>query len=116
MANRKTYTRLTELQVFKRDNELVDFIKAHRGGESAVTTELICTHLAERGYPTDKRYIGHLINKLMYERNLPLCYINGKGYYWAIRKAEIENTIIDLRCRINAMQEHIDHLNRFIVN
>ena len=82
---------MTMDQVFKRDNLMVKVLREeHRGCENPMTSEQASKYLSEHGYSVKPRNIGTLINRLAIERILPICYINGKGYYWATRKNEIQ--------------------------
>ena len=101
--------------IFKRDTLLLEFIKAHKGEENRVTSYELQKFLNEKGYSVKQKHICYLINKIMYERNAPICYINAKGYYWARTKAEIEKTIGDMQMRRDSLQKHIDHLKNFII-
>lgn len=56
-----------------------------------------------------------MINDIAKEWGLPICFINAKGYFWATQKSDIQETIADLQSRINALQEHINHLKGFII-
>ena len=107
---------MTKDQVFKRDNLLVKVLREnHRGSENPMTSEQASKYLSEYGFSVKPRNIGTVVNRLAIEWGLPICYINGKGYFWATKKCEIQNTIADLQSRINALQEHINHLNNFII-
>lgn len=102
--------------VEKRYNLIVGFIKAHRGAENAVGNKEINAFLEDHGLAMKPRSIGKTLNKLMYDRWLPICFINGKGYYWASSKAEIERTINDLSSRVSELLRHIEHLRSFIMD
>lgn len=103
-------------QATKRDNLFIKELREnHRGSENALSSQQASKYLGEHGFPLKASHIGTLVNKLALERCLPICYINGKGYFWATSKCEIQATVADLQGRINALQEHIDHLNSFII-
>ena len=106
---------MTQKEVFERDNLLVDELRKHRGAEKAISSHEIVNFLSENGYEIKQRNVGTLVNKLMIERSLPICFINGKGYYWASKTSEIQATIKDLQSRIFALQEHIERLKCFIM-
>lgn len=107
---------MTRDQVTKRDNLFVKELREnHRGRENSITSEQASKFLGEHGFPIKKSHIGTMINNLAGERCLSICYTNGKGYFWATSKCEIQDTVADLQSRINALQEHIDHLNSFII-
>ena len=101
------------VEVFKRDNLLLEFLKAHKGKANIVASKEISKFLEDNGYKTSN--VGSVISKIMYERNAPICFYNGKGYYWAQTREEIETTIADMESRRASLQEHIDHLKSFII-
>lgn len=105
--------RTKAIEVFKRDNLLLEFIKAHKGKANFVTSKEVGKFLAENGYKVLN--VGTVITKIMYERNAPICFLNSKGYYWATSREEIEITIADMKSRIASLNEHIEHLNNFII-
>ena len=104
------------IDIFKRDSLLLEFLKEHKGEENVVTSNTICDFLSEHGYKVKRNNIGTLVNKIMYERNAPICFSNVKGYYWAVRRCEIEKTIADMEMRRSSLQTHIDHLKNFIID
>lgn len=101
--------------VFKRDTLLLNFLREHKGEENKVTSYDVQKFLGENGYSIKRNNVGSLINKIMYDRNAPICYSNTTGYYWATTREELEKTIADLESRRNALQEHIDHLKGFMI-
>lgn len=100
---------------FKRDSALLEFIKQHKGKDNKVTSREIADFLNKLGYNTNPNSVHVRINRIMYERNAPICSVNAKGYYWAVSRAEIEETIADIENRRSALKEHIDHLKNFII-
>ena len=106
---------MTLYEVFKRDNILVEFLYNHKGKENIVAKKEIAKHLEERGYKTKVSTINMKIRKLIFERKIPLCSINSKGYYWANTKQEILDTIADLEGRIDEMKNRIELLNSFVL-
>lgn len=109
MARGKSY------DVFKRDTLLVNWLKEHKGNINSVSSRDVQKFLMDNGYSIKVTNVGTLINKIMYERNAPICYSNTKGYYWGTTRDELEATIADLESRRNALQEHIDHLKGFMI-
>lgn len=108
----------TELEKFKIDNAVVDFLFAHKGKENAVTGNDILAVIRSVS-KTDCSYEGSasaFIRKLMLERRLPICHNRGRngGYYWAKTKDELIESVKDLEGRIATMQETIEHLQSFI--
>lgn len=103
------------IDVFKRDSLVLEFMKEHKGEENIISSHEIQKFLSDNGYCVKPRNVGSLLNRIMYERNAPICYTNGKGYYWAKTKSEIEKTVADMKMRQVALQEHIDHLKQFII-
>ena len=107
---------MTAEQCFKRNSLLVKEIREnHRGGENPLSSEQASKFLSEHGFCVKTKNICKLINGIAKEWCLPICFINAKGYFWATKKSEIQETIADLQSRINALQEHIYHLNSFII-
>ena len=109
MARGKIY------DVFKRDTLLFNWLREHKGEANKVTSHDVQKFLEENGYSIKRNNVGTLINKIMYERNAPICYSNSTGYYWATTREELEKTIADLESRRNSLQEHIDHLKGFMI-
>lgn len=107
--------RPADKKVFKRDTILFNWLREHKGEGNKVTAEEVQKFLMDNGYSVMRGNIGSLINKIMYERNAPICFSNTKGYYWATSRAELEKTIADLESRRNSLQEHIDHLKGFMI-
>lgn len=103
------------LDVFKRDTLLFNWLREHKGEENRVTSHEIKKFLSDNGYSIKRNNVGSLVNKIMIERNAPICFSNVKGYYWATTREELEKTIADLESRRNALQEHIDHLKGFMI-
>lgn len=110
--------RPTELEKFKIDNAVVEFLFAHKGKENSVTGKDILAVIRSVS-KNDCSYEGSasaFIRKLMLERRLPICHNRGRngGYYWAKTKEGIIESISDLQGNISAMQETIEHLQSFI--
>jgi hypothetical protein len=102
-------------EVLKRDNLLVEFLGEHRGGENCVSKYDIAEYLNGKGFATKHATIHTIVRRLMFERTLPICHANGKGYFWAESRAEIQAAIADLESRIEEMQSRIEHLKHFII-
>lgn len=108
--------KLTEIQVFKRNNLLVDFLFEHKGVQNIVSSKAICEFLNERGYHASLGLIHQIIRKVMFERRLPICSVNSTGYYWATSKEEIQMSIDDLQGRVAELTNRIELLQSFIIN
>lgn len=102
-------------EVIKRDNILVEFLRQHRGGENCVSSEAISKYLNDKGYATRSDCVNSIVKKVMFERTLPICHKNSKGYFWAETREEIQQSIADLQGRIDEMQSRIEHLKHFII-
>lgn len=102
-------------ETVKRDNLLVEYLLGHKGREKAVSRHDIAEYLTAIGYEQKAVTVHGIIERLIRERHLPICSINGKGYFWAKTKADILASIDELQSRITAMQEHIEHLKNFIM-
>lgn len=108
-------SRGTMIDTFKRDSLLLNFMREHKGEANRVSSHDVQKFLADNGYSVKRNNVGSLINRIMYERNAPICFSNVKGYYWAETRAEIEKTIADMEMRRASLQEHINHLKQFII-
>lgn len=108
--------KLTPTQMIKRDNALVQFIGEHKGLRNAVSSKDIEKHLNVRGFETKSACVNSLVKRIMFERRLPICSSNRKGYYWAETRTDITHTIADLESRITELQAHINHLKNFIIS
>lgn len=96
-----------------RDNLLVKFLQQHRGRRICVSSKVICEFMKNNGYEMKPTTLFPHVHRLMYERNLPICYIAMKGYYIAENSEDITPVIADLKKRINGHQKHIDFLLQF---
>lgn len=105
----------TAIQALKRDNLLVDFLFEHKGIQNIVSAKAICEFLNERGYHASLGSIHQVIRKVMFERHLPICSVNSKGYFWATSKEEIQMSIDDLQGRVAEMTNRIELLQSFII-
>ncbi len=99
----------------KRDNCIIAILKEHRGVNNAIPTKEIAKQLQSKGFKTNANTVTEIVKQIMYERNLPICSSNTKGYYWASCRADLEHTITDLQSRIKALQEHIEYLQQFFI-
>ena len=102
-------------ETVKRDNLLVEYLLEHKGRENAVSRYDIANYLEEKGYTKNAETVHGLIERIIKQRHLPICSVNGKGYYWAKTKADILGCIEEMQGRITALQEHIEHLKNFIM-
>jgi hypothetical protein len=102
-------------ETVKRDNLLVEYLLDHKGREKAVSRHDIADYLTANGYPQRADTVHGIIERLIRERHLPICSLNGKGYYWAKNKADILFCIEEMQSRIGALNEHIEHLKNFIM-
>ena len=106
----------TEKYILKRNNVLVDFLSRHRGADNCVSSKAIAEFLAESGFPIQADAVNTTIRRVMFERVLPICSINGKGYFWAETQDEIRAAINELQGRICEINNRIELLNKFIFN
>lgn len=65
--------------VLKKDNLLISFIKEHRGRENPASAKEIVQYMRNSGYSMSKTSVNPTLRKLMYERNLPICFISTHG-------------------------------------
>lgn len=99
----------------KRDNLLVEFLLNHKGQENAVNRYDIADFLTSKGFLQSASTVHGVIAKIIEERHLPICSLNGKGYFWAKSKDDILVSIAELESRIEALKEHISFLENFII-
>jgi hypothetical protein len=99
----------------KRDNILVALLKEHKGAEQIISSKEIAKYLNSKGWATKIGCVHSLVKKVMYERTLPICSDNAKGYFWAQSKDELISAITELQSRITELQRRIEHLNAFII-
>lgn len=102
-------------QIYMRDSFLRNLLHKHKGVDNAISTQEICKQLKDYGRPIKERSLPQLIQKLRYERGVPICYKRGKGYFWAISKNDIDITINDLQNQIYGLQTTIDFMKGFIL-
>lgn len=105
---------MKHIDAFKRDNALVDIIFQHKGKENAIGTSDIVRELQERGYTSSKESIHTLVGKIVESRKIPVCSVQGAGYYWAASKEDIQSSIEDLKAKIRGLQARCDILQSFI--
>lgn len=106
---------MKQKDTMRRDNLLVSFLAQHRGGENCVSSKEISEYLSKCGFKTQTNAVHNLVRKVMFERMLPICSYNSKGYFWAESQEEIKTAIADLQGRICEMQDRIELLNKFIL-
>lgn len=107
--------RMKSVEAFKRNAQLVEFMKLHKGNENIVSSKEISDFLISKGWDSKPTHVHSYLRACMYEFNAPICYVNTKGYFWAVRSEEISRTIEDMQSRIKSLQQHIDHLNNFVI-
>lgn len=105
----------TELNAFKRDNCLVDFIREHKGEANAVSGKEIARYLDENGFPTKTEQVHSLVSRVKIERGLPVCIASYSGYYWATSTKDIKQSIEVLQKRVDGILRHIEHLKSFLI-
>ena len=107
--------RTKSIDIIKRDNLLVELLLDHKGKDNALSRYEIANYLSKKNFPTKSQTVHSIIGKIMIERHLPICSLNGKGYYWAKTKADILSCIEHLQSRVDSLTEHIEHLKNFIM-
>jgi len=108
--------RETDINVFKRDTLMLDFLKTRKGKQNIVSAKEIAEFLNSKGGSVKPKAVNNFVKRIMYNRNAPICHSNAKGYYWASNRAEIKEAISDMEKRITALQKHLNHLNNFIID
>lgn len=107
--------RSTDEYVFARNNALVEILKSCKGKQNAIKSFEIARRLGEKGFSDSASSIHLTVSKLKKERTLPILF-GVKGYWWALTRTEILETINELEMRRDALQEHIDHLRQFVID
>ena len=103
-----------KLETYQRDDEIVRILNAHRGRRNAIGANEIRKCLRLKGYSVQSHTVRTRIKKIMYERHMPVCFDNSKGYYLPSCREDVLAVIADCESRIDALKEHINHLNQFI--
>ena len=106
--------RMKDIDTFKRDNALMDFLKKKRGKDNVTSSKEIAKYLNSIGYDIAPSTVHSIVNRIRDERILPICYINSRGYFWAKTPSDIKNTITDIDSRIQALIEHKKQLQSFL--
>lgn len=109
---RNTYN---QFDTFKRNNILVDILFSAKGKSNAISSYEIAKIIESKGYKTKQKSVGVMVRNVMYDRKLPICHHNSKGYFWANNKTDIEECVAEMESRIEAMQKHIEHLKAFLI-
>lgn len=104
----------SRIETFKRDNAVVDIIFSHKGIENAIGTKELVLALSERGFKERADFIHSIIQKIVYDRHIPICSAVHRGYYWASSKQDIMIAVDELQEKICGLQERIDLLKSFI--
>lgn len=107
------YTKKSQ-HVQERNDLIVEFLMQHKGRTNVVSGKEIRRFLKNKGYTVATYSLTVYIRDLMYERNLPICYVPSRGYYIGVTNEDIELVIVDLNKRIQGELKHIYHLNKFI--
>lgn len=72
---------MKHFEAFKRDNVLVDIIFQHKGIDNAIGTQELRRAMAQRGYTVRADYVHSLVNRVVFERRIPICSVAKSGYY-----------------------------------
>jgi hypothetical protein len=107
--------RTKSIDIIKRDNLIVELLLDHKGKENALSRYTLAKCLTDNGYATKPQTVHSVVSRVIKERHLPICSLNGKGYYWAKTKADILSCIEHLQSRVDSLTEHINHLKNFIM-
>lgn len=90
------------------------FLREHRGKANAVTMQDIADFLRANGFALQVRSIDPIVDKITFERNLPVLHC-AYGYFWANTQEEVLNNIAEFNNRIAKMQTRITHLLKFVM-
>ena len=106
---------MKHIEAFRRDNLLVDIIFQHKGKDNAIGTQALRREMEKCGYEVSSERVHMLVNKVTYERHIPICSIGGHGYYWATSKKDIQLYVNELKAKIDGLQERVNLLESFIL-
>lgn len=101
-------------EAFEMDNLVVETIRSHIGKENAISGDELFKILNDNGYHITRKHIINIIKRVIEERYLPVCSLNGKGYYFPKCKDDIESAIAHLQLRVDGLNERINFLKQFI--
>ena len=101
--------------VIKRNIMLKEILLEHKGRENAIKTREICMMMKDFGFEIKPRYLPKLIKSFREEWLMPVCFIKGKGYYMPSCTSDIRTCVTELQVQIDALQETVDFLNKWIV-
>ena len=106
---------MTQKEYAKRERVFVDLMREHRGQENSIMYNDILVIMDNYGFKMKHDALRSFITSVKIKNRIPIVYARGKGYFWAKRKSEIENTINDLKSMQSSLQEQIDLLQEFIM-
>jgi hypothetical protein len=101
-------------ETFERDNLVVETIRGHIGKENAISGDELFKILNDNGYHTTRKSIVAIVERVIEQRYLPICSLNGKGYYFPKCKDDIESAIAHLQLRVDGLNERIKFLKQFM--
>lgn len=107
--------KFTEKEYAKREKIFIDLMRNHRGEENSINYADIITIMNTYGFKMSHDCLRNFITQIKLKNRLPIVYTRGKGYFWAKRKSEIENTIKDLILMQSSLQEQVDLLREFVM-
>ena len=102
-------------ETYKRNSLLRNILTKHKGFENAIKAKDICEQMGEYGYKINPRYLPIIIQKLRWERGLPISYIRSKGYFIAVSKSDIQKAIDDMELQISSLRTTINFMKGFIL-
>lgn len=100
---------------FKRDTAVLNVIKEHKGKENSISAKDLVKEVISKGYEMTVTNCGHIVERLIFERHVPICSIKYHGYYWAETTKDIEDCVNCLRSSVNTTLMRIDILESFII-
>ena len=100
---------------FKRDTAVLQLIKEHKGCENPISTRELVRKINDMGYELSYGNCAHVVQTLVFERNVPICSLPSNGYFWACSKKDIVAFADSMRQRVNTMLAHIEIIESFII-
>lgn len=101
---------LTPVEINQVVPLLIQMIGSRKNKNAAVTNKHLCKWLQANGYDTSEVRIRMMINYIRNSNGLPCLIGSAKGYYVTNDPAEVENQIMSLQGRINAMCNVVESL------
>lgn len=101
-------------ETFEMDTLVVNTLRKHIGKDNAIGGEELYIILRNNGYVVNRRSIVSIIKRIIEQRYIPVCSLNGNGYYLPNCKEDIVQAIAHLQARVDGLNNRINFLKQFI--